>query len=1144
PWDPLKAHSTQLIIIYENERSKGFAIKPPKLLDEPPPNRSSSLLFPFSIMNLFTPINFSAHNLIYNFDPPPWCGQNWEQCTPDQVDLPQKNFNQGSSPSNSWFWLTSWQVYILQNPLSTFSINSDQSFTDKNGWQYSRLGFNIPSNEWTNSIDDVSSDQPSPSYSCVRRRRWIRVMKRQLFFDLDPDNISKVHSSINEHPNNMKRTSSDDIDLIPLVLDNQHTENKILDSSGISSPQKATPLPQQPLDSAVTFNKKLESDVQKSPTTQNAHNLKLNTGTNPYLSTSIPNTESQNSALQTNHPYDVHSPFPIAQPVQPNTQLNLSNSEQTSPIPPKCMQEQAWLPDQRSNYCMSCNAKFGMFLRRHHCRSCGLIFCDSCSKYKSWLATKLYSLEDFEVYEQKEVILNFKSIMGIMLAANLVDSIDLKTALLNKDNINQGILNIAKGTLVFEDFANNLDPLKRSFISAINSKQPKSLYNINIYRVCTFCKNKLDNPEIQLPEPIGRYCTYLNSQLSNDSSNNSPLFYLLDRTSFDNFVYLYDNSNINYKDRILLGKQVVTGDQTNSLDFAKGFEALVSKYGVVFELPFIQSEDMALMLSPGKIPTSIKYKVPENEWILQMFDLFSTLYINTQYALKTCLTLQNDNTPVTLKSFLHQDAQSTDGLATQSQDVGLLLKDNHSFSEIFRPVCDFFLTLDITLQNCAITLYSDYRDISYITKKYQLVGISAECPVCNKSWKTIWDSIDRYPSEGWTEVQERHVRECLHNMEFVVSGTSNQQGPNIHSESNPNFNNNVDAISFSTSLPTQVSNLNASETNFNNPISNSNRFSQQLTNIAKGPVSNYSILLSPLNNSNNQSSQTNDHVLSNGRVTASTQLSSNIYAYSTSSLPAENNMSVLSPNSTSSGSQNPGNSNDSSHELPFGLLEEQTSATSLNTSGTHALYGFANGNINENATSLNFPNSQGTSLSSQNSNNQVPNLVQNVDPTSTSGLSLNLQNEPSTSNSIPNSGLQPALKLSPGYVGFASSIISQIGNFTSQIPILRRRSTLINSTTENPPSSVPETRGSLDNDIVAPSLNLSKVTKDDWNVMARYVVYKLNEDTPLLGQECTICFEEFEADQTVARLACFCTYHLDCLKQWFKKSRSCPVHFA
>ncbi|KAJ2827421.1 hypothetical protein GGI24_002650 [Coemansia furcata] len=59
----------------------------------------------------------------------------------------------------------------------------------------------------------------------------------------------------------------------------------------------------------------------------------------------------------------------------------------------------------------------------------------------------------------------------------------------------------------------------------------------------------------------------------------------------------------------------------------------------------------------------------------------------------------------------------------------------------------------------------------------------------------------------------------------------------------------------------------------------------------------------------------------------------------------------------------------------------------------------------------------------------------------------------------------------------------------------------------------------------------------------KYVAYKLNGDTPLLGQECPICFEDFEPGQQVARLSCLCTYHVWCINDWTMRTPSCPVHY-
>lgn len=58
----------------------------------------------------------------------------------------------------------------------------------------------------------------------------------------------------------------------------------------------------------------------------------------------------------------------------------------------------------------------------------------------------------------------------------------------------------------------------------------------------------------------------------------------------------------------------------------------------------------------------------------------------------------------------------------------------------------------------------------------------------------------------------------------------------------------------------------------------------------------------------------------------------------------------------------------------------------------------------------------------------------------------------------------------------------------------------------------------------------------------RYLVYKLPEDSPIVGKECSICMEDFVANSTIARLPCLCYFHRGCIDSWFKRGRECPVH--
>lgn len=49
-----------------------------------------------------------------------------------------------------------------------------------------------------------------------------------------------------------------------------------------------------------------------------------------------------------------------------------------------------WEDDNDAVQCKSCSRKFSLLVRKHHCRNCGLIFCDDCTKNRSTIKTKNY----------------------------------------------------------------------------------------------------------------------------------------------------------------------------------------------------------------------------------------------------------------------------------------------------------------------------------------------------------------------------------------------------------------------------------------------------------------------------------------------------------------------------------------------------------------------------------------------------------------------------------------------------------------------------------------------------------------------------------------------------------------------------------
>jgi predicted RNA-binding Zn-ribbon protein involved in translation (DUF1610 family) len=48
-----------------------------------------------------------------------------------------------------------------------------------------------------------------------------------------------------------------------------------------------------------------------------------------------------------------------------------------------------WMEDKEASNCLSCKKPFNVTRRRHHCRECGKIYCDRCSKYKIVVGGKI-----------------------------------------------------------------------------------------------------------------------------------------------------------------------------------------------------------------------------------------------------------------------------------------------------------------------------------------------------------------------------------------------------------------------------------------------------------------------------------------------------------------------------------------------------------------------------------------------------------------------------------------------------------------------------------------------------------------------------------------------------------------------------------
>lgn len=98
-----------------------------------------------------------------------------------------------------------------------------------------------------------------------------------------------------------------------------------------------------------------------------------------------------------------------------------------------------WLPDSDTSSCMSCNCAFTLIKRRHHCRSCGKIFCGDCCGSKA----KLLYLDNKEA----RVCSDCSSLIGTTLQPELHRNSSTIARLNNGRNLDSGSTTRVQGVL-------------------------------------------------------------------------------------------------------------------------------------------------------------------------------------------------------------------------------------------------------------------------------------------------------------------------------------------------------------------------------------------------------------------------------------------------------------------------------------------------------------------------------------------------------------------------------------------------------------------------------------------------------------------------------------------------------------------------
>ncbi|CAG8665443.1 14027_t:CDS:2, partial [Dentiscutata heterogama] len=315
------------------------------------------------------------------------------------------NATSSKSSQRPWFWVTDWQIDFTHPRV------------DSQGWQYSK-SFDDPDGMWT-------ATPQSNSGSWVRRRRWVRVMKRRM--DLTENGLQLISNNENDTSDYIERAES----IVKKNSDN-NSKGKAVDlsfseqlakykeaieilSSGIKIDENAQ-RKQEAISLVSTFMRHaeyLENMVKGNDVTPRSPSLhdvpmtpNLSKSPSPILpfrldlSSNIPKTTDTEIITNLRAPstasIDViedpwKNAFPSedvgnAQPsiyenqivsptrAHPQTGINMTNASGHS-----ISSGYKWENDEDVNECRRCKGRFSMFVRKHHCRRCGQVVCAKCS---------------------------------------------------------------------------------------------------------------------------------------------------------------------------------------------------------------------------------------------------------------------------------------------------------------------------------------------------------------------------------------------------------------------------------------------------------------------------------------------------------------------------------------------------------------------------------------------------------------------------------------------------------------------------------------------------------------------------------------------------------------------------------------------
>ncbi|KAI8816813.1 uncharacterized protein EV422DRAFT_500720 [Fimicolochytrium jonesii] len=353
-------HSTVVETIYENERGAFLTRK------------------------------FSAANLVTNDARTQWTTPAGKSCALDDVNLPEVRDPRTGQSVRGWFWLTDWRV------------ETKHFQADGEGWQYAKT-FDTPTSQWVAAPVGMLN-------SWVRRRRWTRVRKRRADVTLEEsaggsssaasasgDYVAKARKLVDDLPaidgegdlghvraeleayhlviqqllGGIKADSNKDRQreasaLVTGYIERAEELDALLDATG--SPEEGSEGNQH------TNSGQTSSDIDAL--LRAASEGRQQNGTSSRTETALVNGTMNATASA--------SGSGSMDGISTSVPADAVNGVQTA-VPLSMTPISAWQPDEDAPECGECKKRFNLWLRRHHCRWCGKVFCASCSSERFML---------------------------------------------------------------------------------------------------------------------------------------------------------------------------------------------------------------------------------------------------------------------------------------------------------------------------------------------------------------------------------------------------------------------------------------------------------------------------------------------------------------------------------------------------------------------------------------------------------------------------------------------------------------------------------------------------------------------------------------------------------------------------------------